>query len=131
MTRLFLKLWRDESGLVLSTELVFVTAIVAIGMIVGLAAYRDGIVDELADNARAVQALNQSYAVTVSANAPAGITVAGNVVTLTKTYGTVQVISTFNNFSYTDTPDFGPNVTINRVNSTGNNEVTAAPPVVP
>lgn len=131
MTRLFWQLWRDERGLVLSMELVFVTAIVAIGMIVGLAAYRDGVVDELADNARAVQALNQSYAVTVSANAPAGITVAGNVVTLTKTYGTVQVISTFNNFSYTDTPDFGPNVTINRVSSLGNNEVTASPAVVP
>ena len=131
MTTLFLKLWRDEHGLLYSTELVFVTSIVAIGMIVGLAAYRDGIVDELADNARAVQALNQSYAVTVSANAPAGITVAGSVVTLTKTYGTVQVVSTFNNFSYTDTADFGPNVTINRVASTGSNEVTAVPAVVP
>ena len=131
MTKLFLKLWRDEHGLVISTELVFVTSIVAIGMIVGLAAYRDGIVDELADNARAVQALNQSYSVAVAANAGAGITVSGNVVTVTKTYGTVQVVSTFNNFSYADTADFGPNVTIQRVNSTGNNEVTATPAVVP
>ena len=131
MKALCLRLWRDEMGIVYSLELVFVASIVAIGMIVGLAAYRDGVVDELADNARAVQALNQSYSVAISPNGPAGISVAGSTVTITKTYGTVQVVSTFNNYSYTDTPDFGQNATINRVSAVGNNEVTSPPPVVP
>ena len=74
MKRVLLSLWRDEVGLVQSTELVFITSIVGIGMLVGLSAYRDGMVDELADSAHAVGALNQSYGLSISANAPAGIT---------------------------------------------------------
>ena len=76
MKRVLLSLWRDEVGLVQSTDLVFITSIVGSGMLVGLSAYRDGLVDELADNAHAVGALNQSYSLSIAANAPAGITVA-------------------------------------------------------
>ena len=128
MLQVLNRLWRDERGLVLSSELMFLTCIVAIGMIVGLSAYRDGVVEELADTGRAVGQVNQSYSVAVSANVPAGITVAANVVTVTKTYGDVEVV-TFNNYSYTDTADFGEAGTLNRV--AGTNENAAPPPLVP
>ena len=118
------RLWREESGLVQSAEIVLITTIVVIGMIVGLATYRDGVVEELADIGRAVGALNQSYSVAIAASPTAGITVAGNVVTITKNFGDtdpgagvtprVIVVASFNNYSFTDTPDFGAAGTITR-----------------
>ena len=61
--KLFHRLWNDEAGLVVSSELVFVTSIAAIGMIVGLSAARDGITSELADVGDAVTEYNQGYQV--------------------------------------------------------------------
>ena len=55
------RLWNDEAGLVISSELVFVTSIAAIGMIVGLSAARDGITSELADVGDSVTEYNQGY----------------------------------------------------------------------
>ena len=127
MKRVLLSLWRDEVGLVQSTELVFITSIVGIGMLVGLSAYRDGLVDELADNARAVGALNQSYSLSIAANAPAGITVAGSTVTVTKNFGSVTVTSTLSNYSYTDLADAGDSTPIVRSNTSSVNEADAAP----
>ncbi len=57
------RLWNDDAGLVLSAELVFMSSIVAIGMIVGLAAARDGVSSELADIGSAVNEYNQGYLV--------------------------------------------------------------------
>ena len=54
--KMFHRLWNDEAGMVVSSELVFVTSIAAIGMIVGLSAARDGITSELADVGDAVTA---------------------------------------------------------------------------
>lgn len=134
MKTLIWTLWQDDRGLVISSELVFVTCIVAIGMIVGLAAYRDGLIDELADNGRAIAQLNQSYSVAVAANPP-NITVVGNVVTITRTFGAganqVTVNSSFNNFSYTDTPDFCDTAVIQRVASNAANENDPPPAVLP
>ena len=61
--KMFHRLWNDEAGLVISSELVFVTSIAAIGMIVGLSAARDGITSELADVGDAVTEYNQGYQV--------------------------------------------------------------------
>lgn len=127
MKRLLLNLWRDEVGLVQSTELVFITSIVGIGMLVGLSAYRDGLVDELADNAHAVGALNQSYSLSIAANAPAGITVTGSTVTVTKNFGSVTVSSTLSNYSYTDLADAGDATPIVRSNTSSVNEADAPP----
>ncbi|MBS0265050.1 MAG: hypothetical protein JSS02_24175 [Planctomycetes bacterium] len=55
------KLWMDESGFIVSAELVLVATILVIGMIVGLATVRDAIVTELADVGQAIANVNQSY----------------------------------------------------------------------
>ncbi|TWU06070.1 hypothetical protein [Stieleria varia] len=54
-------IYNDESGFVISTELVLVGTIAVIGLVTGLAAVRDGVVCELSDTAGSVQDLNQSY----------------------------------------------------------------------
>lgn len=55
------RLWVDESGAVLSSEVVLLSTILVLGMIVGLAAFRDSVVQELGDIAGAIGSLNQSY----------------------------------------------------------------------
>ncbi len=59
--RMFAKLWKDEVGAVVSAELVLVATTVLLGLIVGLATLRDGINNELADVAQAIDDLDQSY----------------------------------------------------------------------
>ncbi len=58
---LFAKLLRDESGFVVSSELILVAVIVVIGSIAGLSTLRTSVMYELADVATAVGDLNQSY----------------------------------------------------------------------
>jgi Flp pilus assembly pilin Flp len=55
------RLWADEAGFVVSTELVLVATTLAIGMIVGLTTVRDQVVQELGDFALAIGNVNQSY----------------------------------------------------------------------
>ncbi len=55
------RLWLDETGFVKTTDLILATTILVIGMIVGLAAFRDQVVQEFGDLATAVGRLNQSY----------------------------------------------------------------------
>lgn len=148
MKRLLWQLWRDEQGLVNSIELVFSASIIAIGMIVGLSAYRDGVIDELADNARAVGQVNQSYSIQVLSSGPVNTTtsqttitgVVDGSVTIDANYGTtsggiftplVKVQSGFNNFSYTDLADFCDNAPIQRVSAAGVTEATAPPAPLP
>ena len=54
--------WQDEEG-VLSFEWVLLTTLVTVGVVGGLAAARDAIVDELGDAAQSMLALDQSYAI--------------------------------------------------------------------
>ena len=56
------KLFQDESGFVISTELVLIATILVIGLIVGQATIRDQLISELADVADAVSALDQGFA---------------------------------------------------------------------
>lgn len=103
------KLWNDERGAVVSTELILLGTIIVIGLIVGLVAWRDSLVQEFGDTGASVGQFNQSYAVEVQANPGAGITVDNttNEVTITRTYGDVTTRGSFNNFEYVDQSDIG------------------------
>src|SRR3954467_14006037 len=55
------RLWKDETGFVISTELILIATILVIGLIAGLTTLRDQVVQELGDLATAIGAINQSY----------------------------------------------------------------------
>jgi hypothetical protein len=129
------RLWKDEGGFVVSAELVLVASVAILAMIVGLAAYRDAIIDELADNGKAINALNQSYSIAVPANGvlPAvgpAITVSGTTVTVTRNLDYVTTTATFENFSYIDGADFCATGSISRTN-TSQDEDDASPTPTP
>lgn len=52
---------QDESGFIVSAELVLVATLLVIGMIVGLSEVQHAVVQELNDVADAIGSLNQSY----------------------------------------------------------------------
>ena len=54
----------DDTGFIVSIELVLIATIAVIGLITGLTAIRDAVVAELSDVGGAIQDLNQSYSVT-------------------------------------------------------------------
>ena len=54
-------LWNDESGVILSAELVLISTILVIGMITGLVELQCAIVGELTDLSSAFGNLDQSY----------------------------------------------------------------------
>jgi Flp pilus assembly pilin Flp len=62
--QVFRRLWSDEAGFVISTELVLVATILVIGMIVGLTELRNQVVEELVDVSQAIGSLSQTYAYT-------------------------------------------------------------------
>ena len=61
MTTLFLALWKDEAGFILSAELVLISTIGVLSMVVGLSEVANAINQELEDVASAFGAVNQSY----------------------------------------------------------------------
>ena len=61
MTTLFLALWKDEAGFILSAELVLISTIGVLSMVVGLSEVASAINQELEDVASAFGAVNQSY----------------------------------------------------------------------
>jgi hypothetical protein len=54
-------LWNDESGVILSAELVLVCTILVLGLLVGMVELQCAIVSELSDLSSAFGNLNQSY----------------------------------------------------------------------
>ena len=58
---IFQQLWNDQSGAVVSLEIVLAATILGIGVITGLSSLRDAAITELADVAGAVAWLDQSY----------------------------------------------------------------------
>jgi len=68
MSRMFLRLWRDDCGALIATEWVFVATILVLGAITGLVAVRQAILSELTEFANAVMALNQSFSFTGQTN---------------------------------------------------------------
>jgi Flp pilus assembly pilin Flp len=61
MTKLFLKLWKDDAGAIIAAEYLFIATILVIGIIAGLANVRDAINTELSELANAYLALSQGY----------------------------------------------------------------------
>ena len=55
------RLWTEETGAIISAEIMLVGSILVIGVIVGLKSVRDSVVTELADVAQAISNVNQSY----------------------------------------------------------------------
>jgi len=53
--------WQDESGFVVSAELVLIATILILGLIVGLSSIQHAIVSELNDVGNATGNVNQSY----------------------------------------------------------------------
>ena len=62
MKNLFIKVWKEEDG-VLTFEWVLLVTLLTIGIVSGLSAARDGIIDELGDVAQAMLALDQSFTI--------------------------------------------------------------------
>ena len=60
INHLLLAAWREEDG-VLSFEWTLLVILLVIGIVSGLCAARDGILDELSDQAEAILAFDQSY----------------------------------------------------------------------
>ena len=61
MWRRFALVWNDESGFILSAELVLISTILVLGLIVGLTSLQTAVVGELTDVSGAMRSLNQSY----------------------------------------------------------------------
>jgi Flp pilus assembly pilin Flp len=60
--KVFSRMWKEEDG-VLSFEWVLLVTLLTIGIVSGVAAARDAIIDELGDVAQAMLALDQSYTI--------------------------------------------------------------------
>ena len=58
------KLFNDEAGFVISAELVLVLTIAVLGMVVGLVAVRDAVLNEMNDLSAAFGAIDQTYSFT-------------------------------------------------------------------
>jgi hypothetical protein len=58
---LVLCLWNDQTGFILTAELVLIATILVLGLIVGLTAVQSAVVGELNDVGAAIGSLNQSY----------------------------------------------------------------------
>lgn len=63
MSRLIARLWTEEAGFILSTELVLIASLVVLAMVVGLSEVALNINNELEDVASAFGSVNQSFAV--------------------------------------------------------------------
>ena len=62
MRKALVRIWKEEDG-VLSFEWVLLVTLLTIGIVSGLSAARDAIIDELGDVAQAMLALDQSYTI--------------------------------------------------------------------
>lgn len=67
MKKVLARVWKEEDG-VLSFEWVLLVTLLTIGIVSGLSAARDAIIDELGDVAQAMLALDQSYTVSFPLN---------------------------------------------------------------
>jgi Flp pilus assembly pilin Flp len=71
------RLWLDERGVLLTSEFVLLATLLAIGMVTGIAALRQAVVNELADSAVAISAWDVSVqSGTPGLNANGGINTA-------------------------------------------------------
>ncbi len=62
-------LWNDDTGSTLVTsEIIFIFAILVLGIITGLVAVRQAVISELTESAQALLALNQSFSFSGQSN---------------------------------------------------------------
>jgi hypothetical protein len=59
--QLLFKLWNDDSGALIAAEWLFMVVIMVMGLITGLVAVRDSVVEELAEAGNAITALDVGY----------------------------------------------------------------------
>ena len=62
MKKMFVRLWNEDDG-VLSFEWILLVTLLTIGIVSGISAARDAIIDEFGDVAQAMLALDQSYTI--------------------------------------------------------------------
>jgi Flp pilus assembly pilin Flp len=55
------QLWNDETGFIVSAELILIATLLVIGLIVGMSEVQHAVVEELGDVGEAIGSLNQSY----------------------------------------------------------------------
>ncbi len=74
---MFRNLWEDDGGSALVTgEILFIFAILLLGIISGLVAMRQAVISELVESAQALMALNQSFS--LSGQSCCGASTAGS-----------------------------------------------------
>jgi Flp pilus assembly pilin Flp len=61
MRSVLLRLWRDDSGALLSFEWILLATILVLAMVVGLKSVQQAVLNELEDLANAIGQLNQTY----------------------------------------------------------------------
>ena len=66
------KFWNDETGFIISSELILVATMVVISLIAGLVEVSFAVVGELNDISEAIGSLNQSYSFTGFTSTKAG-----------------------------------------------------------
>jgi hypothetical protein len=61
MLRTFRKLWSDDGGALVASELLFLYTMLIVGTVSGMTAMRQAMVSEMVETANSLLALNQSY----------------------------------------------------------------------
>lgn len=102
--KLWMTLWKDERGFVLSAEMILIATIACIGLIVG-----DGDLSRRDRPGVGRHGRDQRDESVVRdrdcCESCAGITVVGDTVTITSTFGDVTVTASFQNYDYADQLD--------------------------
>ena len=73
MRKLFKRIWNQNTGTVLSSELLAMATVLVVGLLVAFTAARDAVVSEVSDIAGSVQDLNISYSVNGSTGASSSV----------------------------------------------------------
>ena len=55
------RLWSDDAGAIMATEIAFMMTLLTVGTVGGLVALRQAVISETTEVAQAILALNQSY----------------------------------------------------------------------
>jgi Flp pilus assembly pilin Flp len=63
MRQLFVRLWADDRGVLLSIEFLLIASILILGVVVGLTALRNAITAEFEELANAILAISQGFSV--------------------------------------------------------------------
>jgi hypothetical protein len=76
MSQLLRRLWADDHGVIIGTELLFILTTLVVGTVSALVALRQAVLNEATETARAIMALNPSYS--FSGQSVAGASTAGS-----------------------------------------------------